>query len=224
MTSTENRNLRIAVFGPGRMAGAIAPHWVGPGRELAVSGRRSDAVDKLAGELGATVMPWRQAAEWADVVLLAVHWSGVDEALTQAGADDGTLAGKVLVDCGNAVEVERFTLVDPARSLAQRIRDRTGARVVKAFNLAHFKVWEHVPDYDGRPFTVPIAGDDEEAKALVSGLIADVGATAVDTGDLDHATYLEAMAVVIIRILFSGADPTTVFNLVDHAHSGGGAA
>jgi predicted dinucleotide-binding enzyme len=162
-------------------------------------------------------LPWRAAAEWADVVLLAVHWDGVDEALTLAGADDGTLAGKVIIDCGNPVEVQRFTLVDRDRSLARRIQDRTGARVVKAFNLAHSNVWEHVPDYDGRPLVVPIAGDDADAKAVVSRLVTAVGAQALDAGDLEHAAYLEAMAAVIIRILFGGADPTTVFNLVQPA-------
>lgn len=195
------------------MAGALAPHWVGH-HQLAVSGRSPESTAKLATELGARALPWRAAAEWADVVLLAVHWAGVDEALTSAGADEETLAGKVIIDCGNPVEVQRFTLVGPDHSLARHIQDRTGARVVKAFNLAHCTVWEHVPDYDGRPLVVPIAGNDADAKAIVSGLVTAVGAQAVDTGDLEHAAYLEAMAAVIIRILAGGADPTTVFNLV----------
>ena len=207
--------LRIAVFGTGHMAGALARHWVGHDYELAVSGRSPESTARLATELGARALPWRAAAEWADVVLLAVHWAGVDEALTLAGADEETLAGKVIIDCGNPVEVQRFTLADRDRSLARHIQDRTGSRVVKAFNLAQVKVWEHMPDYDGRALVAPMAGDDADAKAIVSRLVTAVGAQALDTGDLEHAAYLEAMGAVIIRILFGGADPTTVFNVVD---------
>jgi predicted dinucleotide-binding enzyme len=214
MIDTSAQNLRIAVFGSGHMARALAPHWVGPDRELAVASRNTASAHELATELDAAVMPWREAAEWADVVLLAVHWAGVDEALTRAGADEGTLVGDVIVDCGNPVEVERFTLVTAGESLARRIQDRTRGRVVKAFNLAHHLVWERMPRYDGRPLVVPLAGDDAEAKETVSRLVADVGGNALDAGGLEQAAHLEAMAAVIIRILFGGADPTTVFNLV----------
>lgn len=197
------------------MSQALAPHWTGPGRELTVSGRTADKAERLAAKLDANVTSWRTGADHADVVLLGVHWAGVNDVLSLAGADDGALAGKVIVDCGNPVEIERFTLVDPGRSLAQKVQDRTGARVVKAFNLCHAHVWQQVPDYDGRTLKAPIAGDDDEAKDLVATLVTDVGAEPLDVGDLEQAAHLEAMAAIIIRHLFSGADPTTVFNLVD---------
>ena len=197
------------------MSRALAPSWTGPGRQLTVSGRTVAKVERLVAELGvgAEAASWQDAAERADVVLLGVHWAGVDDALTQAGADDETLAGKVIVDCGNPVEVERFTLVDPGRSLTQRVHDRTGAHLVKAFNLCHAQVWRHVPGYYGRTLRVPIAGD-PTAKQLVSQLVTDVGAEPLDVGGLEHTPYLEAMAAVVIRLLFSGADPTTTFNIV----------
>src|SRR5688500_8556137 len=90
--------LHIAVLGAGHMARAPAPHWTRPGRELVVAGRTPATVASLAADLGAGTRSWRDAAEWADVVLLAVHWAGVDDALAAAGADDGTLAGKVVID------------------------------------------------------------------------------------------------------------------------------
>ena len=204
----------LAVFGAGAMSTALAPHWVRPGRALSVSGRTPETAQRLAGRLGASVLPWSEAAHAADVVLLGVHWAGVDDALTWAGADDGALAGKVVIDCGNPVEVEGFTLVHGAQSLTEAVQHRTGARVVKAFNLCQADVWRRVPSY-GRPgLVVPISGDDPSAKELVAGLVDEVGATALDVGGVEQATHLEAAAAVVIRLLFGGADPSTTFNLV----------
>jgi len=52
----------------------------------------------------------------AVVVLLAVLHGGIDATLRAAGAADGTLAGKPLLDCNNPVETERFTLHHHRRS------------------------------------------------------------------------------------------------------------
>ena len=181
---------------------------------MTVSGRTPAEVERLASELGATAMGWRDAADAADVILLAVHWAGVDDVLTAAGADHGALEGKVIVDCGNPVEVENFTLVHPEVSLTEMVQRRTGARVVKAFNLAHVDVWRAMPDYGANGLMVPICGDDAAAKAAVAGLVDEVGATAVDVGDLRQALHLEAAAAVVIRHLFGGAETTATFNLV----------
>ena len=181
---------------------------------MTVSGRTPAEVERLASELGATAMGWRDAADAADVILLAVHWAGVDDVLTAAGAEHGALERKVIVDCGNPVEVENFTLVHPEVSLTEMVQRRTGARVVKAFNLAQAGVWRAMPDYGARGLMVPICGDDAAAKSTVAGLVEEVGATAVDVGDLRQALHLEAAAAVVIRHLFGGAETTATFNLV----------
>ena len=211
---TTNPSNNLAVFGAGAMAGALTPHFARPQRTLTISGRTRARVERLADEVGATATSWRDAARTADVVLLAVHWAGVADVLTEAGADDGTLAGKVIVDCGNPVETKNFTLVHPQQSLSEAVQQRTGARVVKAFNLAHADVWRRMPDYGRSGLIVPICGGDAEAKALVTGLVAETGATAADVGDLRQAVHLEAAAAVVIRQIFAGVDTSTTFNLV----------
>jgi predicted dinucleotide-binding enzyme len=42
-----------------------------------------------------------------------------------------------------------------------------------------------------------------------------VGTEPVPVGDLRQAHHLEAMAAVVISLLFGGRDPSIVFNLVD---------
>lgn len=56
-------------------------------------------------------------------------YPGIALTLQQAGAGDGALRGKVLIDCNNPVEVERFTLVtEPGGSLVRRSRGPNGTQ------------------------------------------------------------------------------------------------
>jgi 8-hydroxy-5-deazaflavin:NADPH oxidoreductase len=69
--------------------------------------------------------------------------------------------------------------------------------------------------FDGRRLAVPICADFAEAKELAGTLIRTIGCRPVDVGPLDRARNLEAMAAIVIALLFGGADSLTVFNLVD---------
>jgi predicted dinucleotide-binding enzyme len=205
--------MRIGILGAGAMAEALAPHWIAAGHEVMVGGRTQSRVDSLTDRLGAAAGTLRQAAEFGEGVVLAVLSAGIDGTLAAAGARDGTLAGKVLIDCNNAVETERFTLVlDGATSLAERLAAETGADVVKALNQVHSEVWSRGARYGGDRVVVPIAGS-EHAKDMARRLVADAGGEPVDAGDLDQAHNLEAMAAMIIRLLFGGADPLSAFQL-----------
>jgi predicted dinucleotide-binding enzyme len=137
----------------------------------------------------------------------------MDWTLAEAGAGDGTLSGKVLIDCNNPVEIEHFTLVtEPGSSLAEQLAADTGARVVKALHLVHARVWLENARFNGQRLIVPIAGD-ESAKPIVAGLVREAGGEPIDAGGLEQAHHLEAMGVVIIRQLVNGADPLSAFQL-----------
>jgi len=127
-----------------------------------------------------------------------------------------------VIDCGNAVDVSDFSLVTwEGKSLAEQAQHFTpGSHVVKAFNLCHAKVWQMTPPvFDGRPLAVPFAGDDK-GKETARLLIADLGCDPLDAGDLRQARHLEAMAIVIIRLLFGGYDPCSAFAFVSPGRTG----
>jgi 8-hydroxy-5-deazaflavin:NADPH oxidoreductase len=71
--------------------------------------------------------------------------------------------------------------------------------------------------FDNRRLVVPYCGDHSAALDMTRHLIADLGGEPVSIGDLRHAHHLEAMAAVVISLLFGGRAPYTVFNLVDRA-------
>jgi predicted dinucleotide-binding enzyme len=206
--------MRIGVIGAGVMADALGGRWAAAGHEMMVAGRTRDKADALARKWGGRAGSFRDVASFGDIVLLAVLYQGMPATLAEIG--DG-LRGKPIVDCNNPVEIENFTLVtEPGRSMAQNIELATGGHVVKAFNLCEARVWRlEPPVFDGRRMVVPYCGDDPAALEMTRRLITDLGGEPLRTGDLRHAHHLEAMAAVVISLLYGGRDPYTVFNLVD---------
>lgn len=201
--------MRIGIFGSGLMGGKLGTLFARAGHEVVFS--YSHARSKL--EALATDAGWnaragtvQEAAQEADVVLLAVHWSRVDDVLRQAG----DLAGKVLVTCSLPMNADDTGLVvahtsSGAEELAKKAR---GARVVSAFGTVPsevlFAVYE-ARDGEGRPSLI-YCGDDEEAKATVAQLIRDIGFDPVDAGPLAIARYSEPFTLLIAQLAYEGDD------------------
>jgi predicted dinucleotide-binding enzyme len=216
--------MRIGLIGAGMMAGALAGQWAAAGHEVLVGARDPRRGQELADRIGARAGTLREAARFGEVLLIAVKKDGIGEALAAIGGPDGELAGKTLIDCGNALDraagFARQTW--DGRSLSEQIADLApGAHVVKAFNLAHAEVWRRAGTlrYGARPLTVPIAGA-EEGKPAVRQLVEDLGGAALDCGELSQTHHLEAAAILVIRHLFDGADPT--FTIAFGAADGAG--
>ncbi|TMR97190.1 NADP oxidoreductase [Nonomuraea basaltis] len=214
--------MRIGIFGAGTMADALGTRWAAAGHELMVTGRTPAKAQALAGKWGGRAGRVEEVAQFADVAVIALRYQGMAAMLDEIG---DALRDKPIIDCNNPVEVEHFTLVTrPGRSMAQDIERATGGHVVKAFNLCHALVWQlEPPVFDGRRLVVPYCGDDAAAREAARRLITDIGGDPMPAGDLRHAHHLEAMAALVISLLYGGRDPYTVFNLVDRAAVSAGA-
>src|SRR5438046_4724901 len=90
--------MRIGILGSGLMGGKLGTIWARAGHEVVFSYARSEQkLKKLARDAGKTARAGtpREAAQDADALLLAVHWSRFDDVLKQAG----DLSGKVILTC-----------------------------------------------------------------------------------------------------------------------------
>lgn len=192
---------RIAILGSGNVGRALARGWSAHGHAVTFGARDPQAArsQKAARETQSRLASIADAAAGAEVVVLAVPWSGVDATLTACG----DLQGRILVDCTNPLASDLSGLaLGTTSSAGEQVAARArGARVVKAFNTTGAANMEN-PRFDGRGLAMLIAGDDLDAKETVMQLAADLGFTPVDFGPLDGARYLEPLAMVWIRLAY----------------------
>src|SRR5690242_20300076 len=102
--------MRIGILGSGLMGAKLGTLFARAGHEVVFSYARDDAkLQKLAREAGgkASAGTPRQAAGEAQIVLLAVHWTRLDDVLDQAG----DLAGKVVMSCSLPMNEDESVLV-----------------------------------------------------------------------------------------------------------------
>jgi hypothetical protein len=186
--TAKGRNLvNIGIIGAGNIGATAARLFAGAGHRVAVSNSRGpETLRDLVSEMGesARAMTVDEAADFGKVVLLAVPWSRREEGLPSAGM----LLDKIVIDAINPYTPD-FRIEDlgddtSSEDIARRL---PGARIVKAFNTMYYERLRDEGD-TGVPaedrLALFVAGDDAEAKAVVSRLIEDIGFAPVDTGSL----------------------------------------
>jgi predicted dinucleotide-binding enzyme len=179
--------MRVAVLGAGRIGGNIARRLAEAGHEVSISFTRDpDALRARAAELGATVATPGEAVAGAEVVVLSVPWGAIPEALEQAGS----LEGKVVIDTTN--QFGPGPKPEAGRTAAAFNAERMpGSRYTKSFNTLTSAFQAETAHREPRVVQW-LCGDDEEAKAVVAGLIRDAGYEPVDLGGVEGCEVMEA--------------------------------
>jgi NADPH-dependent F420 reductase len=134
-----------------------------------------------------------------DIVVLAVPYPAVETVLAQRGDQ---LAGKIIVDITNPLNFATFdslTVPPDGSATAEIAAALPRSRVLKAFNTT-FAATLASGTVGDLPTTVLIAGDDADAKSLLSGVITASGLRAIDAGSLRRARELEALGFLQITL------------------------
>jgi predicted dinucleotide-binding enzyme len=180
--------MRIAILGSGQVGTALARGYRSHGHNVRIGTRKSQ-VDDLPVGSPADVIPS------ADLVVLAVQGSAAVDLVSELAEP---LDGKILIDATNPLEFSSGAprlFVGFDDSLGERVqRAAPGAKVVKAYNTVGNPLMVD-PKIDGGPPTMFLAGDDEQAKATVAGLLADTGWDVADLGGIEASRYLEPMCL-----------------------------
>ena len=200
--------MRIGVLGSGLMGGKLGTIFARAGHDVVFSYSHDRAkLDRLARDAGhgARSGTPADAARSADAVLLAVHWSRVNDVLGKAGS----LSGTVIVSCSLPMNADDTELVvgrtsSGAENLAKKV---PMARVVSAFSTVPSEVLFSV--YKGRANkkrpSLVYCGDDARAKKVVARLIREVGFDPVDAGPLRIARYIEPFTLLQAQLAYEGA-------------------
>lgn len=183
--------MKIGIIGPGNIGGNVARQAIKVGHEVKLSfSRDPDQLEELARQLGdraGTGSP-ADAVRFADVLVLAVPWRVIPDALAQAG----DLTGKIVVDTTN--QFGSGPMPEEGQTAAAFNAARMPrARYVKSFNTLTSAFQAQAASRSGEDRVVQwLCGDDPEAKALVADLIEDMGYVAVDLGGVEGCQVMEA--------------------------------
>lgn len=199
--------MKVAIIGTGNMGAGLAATLAAAGHEVSIGARDLAKAAALANKVGHGAMGGgiAAAAKLADLVILALPFGAIADAIKQAG----DLAGKVLVDISNPISADYKELViGHTTSAGEEIQKLAPqAKVVKAFNtiFAQLLAPESRPN---KTLQVFVAGDDAAAKASVSELAKSVSFEAVDAGPLSNSRYLEPIGEMNIHFgYFLGKGP-----------------
>jgi predicted dinucleotide-binding enzyme len=191
----------VSIIGTGGMATAIGGRAAQAGHTVEVVSRDPAKARALADQLAAGAITGSYGtAPAGEIVILAVPYPSAASVLSDYG---NALEGKVIIDISNPIAPDLSGVVTPAGSSgAQEIAELVpaGAHVVKAFNT----LFGHVLARGGK-LDAFLAGDDAEAKTLVSTFIASLGLRPLDVGGLQMAHPLEALGLLLIGLAQNGA-------------------
>jgi predicted dinucleotide-binding enzyme len=202
--------MHIAIVGGGNVGQALGSAWKAAGHKITFAARdlkSSNAVKLKAA--GYDLVPLA-GAEKAEVILLAIPWQGVEQAIKSLGP----LAGKIVIDASNPLTADLELAIGHNDSAGETVaRLAQGARVVKAFNTTGAENMDKAGDFPSKP-AMFVASDDAEAKKTVEKLAKEIGFEPVDAGPLKASRYLEPMAMQWIKLAFSGMGVQFAYSLV----------
>ena len=182
----------IGIIGAGNIGSALAKQFARAGHRVAIANSRgpetlADLVDSLGGDVRAADAAG--AAEFGEVVVETVPLKNVGDLPAER------LTGKPVIDTANYYPGRDGEIDFGGRSTSSWVAEQLGgATVVKAFNTIYA---QRLADDDRGDLPVedrlviPIAADDDRAKATVAALVEEIGFAPLDTGSLEDSKNQE---------------------------------
>ncbi|MCW2308904.1 putative dinucleotide-binding enzyme [Rhodobium gokarnense] len=195
--------MKIGILGSGLMGAKLGRLWAACGHDVTFAYSRSPAkLERLARDCDAAHGTVAEAVADADALLLAVHWSRIDDVLHQAG----DLAGTVVLNCCVPLDDSNTDIVVgmTTSGAEQLARKRPKARWVSCFNTSPSESFAGVfarKAEEPRPHLL-VYGDDAGAKKIAGELVLDIGFEPLEAGGLRTARFVEPFAMVTAELAY----------------------
>jgi 8-hydroxy-5-deazaflavin:NADPH oxidoreductase len=183
--------MKIGIIGTGQIGGTLARRFTALGHEVSIANSRGpETLAAIAKETGAKAVMAKEAARAGEVVVVTIPEGRVPQLPKDlfVGVSDSV----VVIDTGNYYPRQRdgrIAEIEAGLPESRWVERQLGRPVVKAFNNIYAK---HLLEL-GRPagasnrIALPVAGDDQRAKAIVMSLVDELGFDPVDAGSLDES-------------------------------------
>lgn len=184
--------MKISIIGSGQIGSTLARRFATLGHQVFIANSRGPAsLGDFARETGAKPVSVADATRSVDVVIVTIP----ERNITQLPSDlfAGVPDSVVVVDTGNYYPQQRDGRIDGIEAGATESRwvsqQLHRPAVVKAFNNIYAQHLMELGKPAGAPgrIALPVAGDDETAKAVVIRLLDELGFDGVDAGGLDES-------------------------------------
>jgi NADPH-dependent F420 reductase len=199
--------MRIAIIGgTGKEGAGLATRWALAGHDIIIGSRNLERAKTKAAEVRARTSkipivgePNREAAQLGAVIVIAVPWTGLGEALPELAT---ACQGKVVVSTVVPLTLggPRLFTPPPIGSAAEETQKLlgAGARVVAAFH--HIAAHELADSERPIECDLLLCGGDAEAKQTVTELGASLSLRVIDAGPLSNAGPLEGLTALLATI------------------------
>lgn len=188
--------MKIAILGAGNVGATLGKKFVEVGHEIFYGVPNPEKYEDAG--LAGKVRPVGEAANSAEIILLAVPYNAVESALK----DCGDLIDKIVIDATNPLEFRDGGLnltcgfdTSGGEKVAEFAK---GAKVVKCFNTTGFNIMAN-PEKS----VMFVCGNDREANETVRKLASEIGFDALNIGDLTKSRLLEPFAALWIHLSFT---------------------
>jgi predicted dinucleotide-binding enzyme len=193
--------MKVGVLGSGEVAQALAEGFLKYGHEVSMGTRSPAKLAEFAKEHSTVhVGSVAEAAEFGDVLVLAVKGSVAADALQAAGRKN--IAGKTVIDPTNPLSPEMpdngvlKAFTGPNESLMGNLQKQfRDVHFVKAFSCVGSATMVDPKFKDGKP-TMFICGDNAAAKKTVAAVCEQFGWDVADMGPADAARAIEPLAIL----------------------------
>ncbi|MBN3207734.1 NAD(P)-binding domain-containing protein [Pectobacterium brasiliense] len=205
--------MNIGIIGAGFVGRAIAKLALQNGHQVMLSNSRDpQSLFSLRPMIGCDIGTATQAARFGDIVVIAVPFTAIDK------LPEPVLRGKSVIDTVNYYTERdgKVTALDTRSTTTSELLARylPDARITKAFNAIPMTQLESdgLPTGSANRRALPLAGDDEQEKAIVAGLYDAFGFDVVDAGKLSEGWRFErGMPSYCVRM--TTAELTTALTL-----------
>ena len=202
----ENQRSLAIIGGTGKEGNAIAARFAKAGVRVIIGSRDAlkaqNAAQELNARIGASNVEGysnRDAAAKADIVLLAVPYTGMQPILADLRE---VVQNKIVISVASSLDPERKSRAKPpaAGSVTAEVQQFFGnaVKVVCAFQNISPEKLESVEEKIDTD--VIVCGNDKDARATVIDLIRRIGGDAFDGGALANAVAVEALTAVLIAV------------------------
>ncbi len=211
--------MKVGVLGSGDVAKTLAGGFLKHGHSVKIGSRNpAKLADWTAQNSGSSAGTFAEAAEFGELIVLAVKGNAAADALTLASQK--SLAGKTVIDACNPIAdappekgVLRF-FTDINQSLMETLqRQFSEAHFVKSFNSVGAPCMIN-PEFAGGKPTMFICGNDEGAKKQVAQINEQFGWETADMGPAEAARAIEPLCMLWCIPGFMRNDWTHAFKLL----------